>query len=217
MVWARALYSDLWKLYSKKQTLLHCLSNCEVALQLHIVTTGHTTESWVWSGNWLHHTYLVHIRQRLTCMMRNIIFLPTLYQLTSALMYIVLCSDVKKRLYFLELTICFETGFHEAVERKKGCYADLVEGGTEKRLLCTDPSRTDWKQGNHPWQQFRESMRLPQTHLTAPMAGFSDWHSRVATIEESHQIWCEQNHSEWCTLSSIFHLLCYNMMLTYIN
>ena len=36
-------------------------------------------------------------------------------------------SDAKKRMYFIEVTICFETGFDEAAERKKRHYTDLEE------------------------------------------------------------------------------------------
>ena len=93
----------------------------------------------------------------------------------------------------MELTVCFETGFDEAADRKQRRYLDLLEDAKAKgyrsqfipiqmgsRGIIDEQGFDDFKSYLKPippgeWKTFLEDMV-------------------TVTIQESHRIWCDRNH-----------------------
>ena len=119
--WYGGLHLGICKLCGHKQTLLY---NVEVSLQLRRYNRRHNQVLVVitaMANSHLLDTY------RLTADLSDTYNFPSHITPTNLRPDLVLWSDMKKRLYIVELTICFETSFDEAADRKRRHYADLVE------------------------------------------------------------------------------------------
>lgn len=136
-------------------------------------------------------------------------YLPETYQITADLMDtysfpshitptnlrpdLVLWSDVKRRLYIAELTICFETGFEEAAERKRARYTDIAEEAQRQGYNTHILPLQVGSRGviDNSLESLRSCLKpVPQRKWQAFLIDIA-----VVTINESHRIWCERNHS----------------------
>ena len=100
---------------------------------------------------------------------------------------------MKKRLYIEELTTCFETGFDEAAERKRRRYTDLAEDAQRQGYHTQILPIEDGSRGviDDSLEGLRDCLKsIPLRNWQAFLAEVV-----VTTIEESHQIWCERNHT----------------------
>ena len=182
--WYNGLHSGLCKLCGNKQTLLHILNNCEVALRLRRYNKRHDRildlinlpATFHFTVDLTDHTY------RFPCHITITTLRPDL----------VLWSDSSRQLYIVELTICYETGFTEAAERKMRRYLDMAEDAQRQgyhakiipiqmgsRGVVQDTGLEELRGCLKPISQ-----RTWQAFLTKLAS---------ATIEESHRIWCDRN------------------------
>jgi hypothetical protein len=188
--WYGGLHSGLCKLCGKKQTFLHVLNNCEVALKLRRYNQRHdrvldqiTKIAQTHLPDTYYITYLSEDRYHFPSHITPINLCPDL----------VLWSDVKRRLYIVELTICFESGYKEAAARKRRCYIDLQEEaqreGYHTQILPIQIGSRGVIPDNS-LEVFRHSLKpIKQTTWQAFLTEIV-----ITTIEESHRIWCDRNH-----------------------
>ena len=106
---------------------------------------------------------------------------------------IVCWDDVLRKIVLIELTICFETSFLHAAERKSVKYEDLVararSSGYSGRLITLQVgSRGIIDQvGFHHLQQ---EFNIPKNQYIQLLHRIS-----LLVIEESYKIWCQRNYS----------------------
>ena len=132
-LWGRGVPSGC-PLCGQKQTLLHILNHCPVALELMRFNHRHDAVLIVISEL---------VRANLTPSQEMIADLPgSTYQYpqhiscTDARPDIVVWDDISKNVYLIELTVCFETNFEVARERKVSRYTDLVEEAEQHGYKC---------------------------------------------------------------------------------
>ena len=116
--------SEHCKLCGKKQTLLHVLNHCQVALHLRRYNKRHDKVLSIIAE--LVKSFLPPDSRFTTDLSEDSYNFPTHIVPTSLRPDLVLWSDTRKLLYLIELTICFETGFEEAVGRKASRYSELA-------------------------------------------------------------------------------------------
>ena len=132
--WYRRSCTDQCKLCGKKQTLLHVLNNCEVALNLCCYNTRHdyilllivTAAQAYGSASY----------QLAADLPEDQYHFPSHITPTDLLPDIVLWSDSQQTLNIIELTVCYETEFEDAADQKTRWYADLVEEVRKQDYCC---------------------------------------------------------------------------------
>ena len=122
--------SDKCKLCERKQTLIHVLNDCPIALKLRRYNHRHDSVL----------TKIVEFVE--TCSLENTTIIYDLpdnpYQFpphistTDLRPDIVIWSNSTKELTIVELTVCFETSFNEAISRKTLKYINLMEEAQTK-------------------------------------------------------------------------------------
>ena len=112
----RAL-DDSCRLCGKRQTLCHILNHCDVALRRynHRHDTILSMMASFFSSN----------RQQITVDLDASYHIPSHIASTDLRPDIVMWSDLKKTVLLIELTVCFETNYAEARERKRNKYYSL--------------------------------------------------------------------------------------------
>ena len=188
--WRKGAVLDHCKLCSKKQTLLHVLNNCEKALQLRRYNTRHDR---ILSD-------IADLAQK---------YLPDEYHLTVDLgeasyqfpLHIVptnlrpdlvMWSDVHRTLHLVELTVCFESGFDEAAERKVNRYSELA------KEACAYGYHTTVLPIQIGSRGVLEETGLEGLRAFLQPFSSRDWKAFLikltcTTIEESYKIWCSRN------------------------
>ena len=108
-----------------------CINNCQVALWLRRYNRRHDCVLELiikLAQSYLPHSYELmadlHVKE-------DWYHFPSHISATSLHPDLVLWSDTLHRL-LVELTVCFETGFEEAADRKQRCYLDLLEDAKAK-------------------------------------------------------------------------------------
>ena len=137
--------NDRCRLCGKQQTLSHVLNHCEVALKLRRYNHRHdailsTIASFLSS-------HLLPSYQ-MTIDIDSSYHFPRHIAATDLRPDIVMWSDAKKEVIFTELTVCYETNFGDAHERKMRKYLGLAEGGRGKGVSCNNCSSTGWQPGD---------------------------------------------------------------------
>ena len=190
--WRKGKVESGCKLCGEKQTLLHILNHCEVALQLRRYNKRHDEVLSIISELTASHLPACH---HLTTDLSGVEYqFPIHIVPTNLRPDLVIWSDAQKSLNLIELTICFESGFLNAATRKLNRYAELAsaaqavgyktsvvpiqigslgvleESGLDSFRKCLTPIST------RKWEAF----------LTAITS---------TTIEESYKIWCARNRS----------------------
>ena len=114
--WRGCAVSEACRLCGKKQTLLHVLNGCEKVLQLHRYNQRYDRVLAVIKQLILEYMPETH---QLTTDLDDSYQFPTDFAATSLWPDIVVWSHGRRELYLAELTICYETWFAEAAERKQ--------------------------------------------------------------------------------------------------
>ena len=117
----RAL-DDSCRLCGKRQTLCHILNHCDVALKLRRYNHRHDTilsmMASFFSSN-------LQPNYQITVDLAASYHFPSHIATTDLRPDIVMWSDIKKTVLLIELTVCFETNYAEARERKSNKYLSL--------------------------------------------------------------------------------------------
>ena len=110
--WRNGAVQEQCKLCGKKQTLLHVLNNCEVALKLRRYNTRHDKILSIISE--LAQSHLPAEHHLLADCEEDQYNFPSHVVPTTLRPDLVIWSDFSKLMYIIKLTICFESGFEEA-------------------------------------------------------------------------------------------------------
>ena len=191
-VWRReAGLSSECKLCHQRQTLLHVLNNCKVALDLRRYNQRHDSILQVIVNSLQSHCPPDH---QITADLPNTNYLfPPTAASTDLRPDLVVWSDSQRVLVLAELTVCFETNFVDASRRKSDKYRDLMEtctasGYTTQTITLEVGSRGFVNHGG-----FKHLLRFfgftKQEMLTVLRAV-----SREAILQ-SHKIWTSRNRA----------------------
>ena len=184
--WRRGAITYNCKLCGHKQTILHILNHCEVALQLHRYNQRHDRVLAVIADvakSFLPDGY------HLTVDLDDSYEFSTHITPTSLQPDLVVWTDSHKTLYLVELTVCFESGFEEVPARKAAKYMELVlnarkEGfHTEVIPLQGGEQGECWRTlGLKTFEQYSN-----QFHLGSGVC------VTTTVMQESHRIWSDRN------------------------
>lgn len=117
--------SNCCKLCGQKQTLLHVLNHCQKALQLRRFNERHDRVLHV-IANFLMEHYPESFRL-IADLPNHTYHFPSAIASTDLRVDLVLWSEALKKVTLVELTVCYETNFVDAKQRKTQKYLDLVE------------------------------------------------------------------------------------------
>ena len=100
-------------------------------------------------------------------------------------------NDTARKLCLLELTVCFETSFEEAAQRKKIKYADIVEQArlshyTTKLITVEVGSRGIVNMDG--FQQLQDELNVQKRDMLKLLTVVAK-----TAIVQSHKIWCKRN------------------------
>ena len=101
-------------------------------------------------------------------------------------------DDSKKKLCLIELTVCFETSFNDARERKMVRYEELHQQAQKEGYCTTLITLEVGSRGTiHNWgfSALQNELHLPNKASATMLKDICQ-----TTIAESHRIWCQQNH-----------------------
>ena len=100
-------------------------------------------------------------------------------------------DDTKKKLSLVELTICFETSFDGAAERKQAKYVELQQRAQDKGFKAILITVEVGSRGiiNNPGFKLKKELRLSEREVSTMVKDIS-----IETIMQSHQIWCQRNN-----------------------
>ena len=121
-LWGRRR-SDNCPLCEERQTLIHVLNMCPVALRTRRYNNRHDAVLQKITTTISNHLQLT---ERMTSDLSEYVF-PQLIASTTLQPDIVLWDDTKRRVLLIELTVCFETLFDNAAERKRAKYTELQQ------------------------------------------------------------------------------------------
>ena len=125
-VWRReAGLSGLCKLCNQRQTLLHALNHCQVALELRRYNQRHDNVLQTITDELQKHCPPEY--QMMADLPNTNYDFPSAAASTDLRPDLVMWSDSQQVMVLTELTVCFETNFVEASQRKKSKYQDLLE------------------------------------------------------------------------------------------
>ena len=180
------------KLCGEKQTLLHVLNHCEVALQLRRYNKRHDAVLSIISE--LAESHLPDCHQLTTDLSGVEYHFPTHIVATNLRPDLVMWSDATRSLKLIELTICFESGFLKASTRKQNRYADLVSAAQTKGYQATVIPIQIGSIG------VLEESGLDSLRKCLGPISTKEWKAFLTaitstTIDESHIIWCARNRS----------------------
>ena len=189
--WRKGSVREQCKLCGKKQTLLHVLNHCEKALNLRRYNTRHDKILGVIAET--SQTYLPE-DHHLTVDLGEAYHFPNHIVSTNLRPDMVVWSDVHRALYLIELTVCFETGFVEAAQRKRERYSDLV---IEARETGYDTSVLPIQIGSRGALEETGLEALRKLLSPVPKRAWRSFLTVLATtaIEESFKIWCVRNNT----------------------
>ena len=122
--WYGGAFSDQCKLCGRKQTLLHVLNNCEVALKLRRYNIRHDKILRIITE--LAQSHLRDGYHLTSDLGEEGYHFPSHIVPTDLRPDLVMWSDHPKKLDLFELTVCFETGFDDAARRKTMRYSELA-------------------------------------------------------------------------------------------
>ena len=187
--WRRkeGLSSDC-KLCGQRQTLLHVLNSCPRALQLRRYNERHDAVLSV-IVDFMTETILADLPA-----FQPYIFPPHITA-TDSRPDIVVWSNSLQEVWVLELTICFETGFDEAHNRKTGRYSDLMEQITE---TTWDGCLVTLEVGSRGFISLACFNNIKQQILQCSRRQWKDFLLQVAStvLKGSHKIWSMRNWSD---------------------
>ena len=190
----------LWKkrtndgcpLCHKRQTLLHVLNNCSVLLKRGCYNTRHDAVLKIIYDTISQNTSTsnYNVFADLAC---STVPFPTDIVVTAKRPDVILWNDVVQRIYLVELTVCHESNFDAADERKTARYYDLVQSLSEKRYLVKQFNLLIGSRG------FIHNANLNSlcTELRIPARTKENMCLQIikTVMEESFKIWIKRNSS----------------------
>ena len=183
---------DKCKLCERKQTLIHVLNDCPIALELghynhiHDIVLAKIDE--------FVETYWPENTKMIYDLTDNPYQFPPHIATTDLRQDIVIWSDSTKELTIVEPTVCFETSFNEAISRKTLKYIDLIEEthtkGYNAHILTLEV-------GNRGILNRDVFMSLGEL-LKTSRGVFTNFLTALArtSISQSHKIWCLRNWTD---------------------
>ena len=100
---------------------------------------------------------------------------------------IVVWDDIRKRLLLVELTVCFETMFVDAAERKRAKYEELKQRAATAGYWTLEV----WSRGivnNNGLASLRSQIAMRERHLGLLLQSLSQ-----EVVEQSYQIWYKRH------------------------
>ena len=183
----KKLDNDNCPLCGEKQTLVHILNCCKVARDGRRYNTRHDAILTEIKSTISDHTAP---SARLSADLGSYLF-PQHIVATDLRPDIVCWDDLFRRIVLVELTVCFETSFHLAAERKSAKYEDMVvrarSSGYEAQLITLQVgSRGIVDMAG--FTQLQQQFHLPKHTFNLLLQRISQ-----LAIEESFKIWCRRN------------------------
>ena len=178
---------DVCPLCGNRQTLIHVLNICPVALQARRYNQRHDAVLRKIAA-----TVSTHLlpTETLTSDLFDYQF-PHHIVPTSLRPDIVWWDDMNKKLSLLELTICFETSFDDAAECKRAKYEELQQQAQKKGYktsLITVEVGSRGIINDHGFAILKKELCLSDGAASTMMKDIS-----IETISQSHRIWCQRN------------------------
>ena len=187
--------TDACPLCGERQTLIHVLNNCRVALDLHRYNPRHDSVLNILADT---------IKEKLPTSIHFSADLDSDYNFpqhitpTDLRLDIVWWDDEKKVLRILEITIPFETTLNDAAERKETRYEELVQSAQQAgytiALITIEvgargvPHMTGFQMLKHELllTKIEFSLLLYQVSRKAIEGSFRTWGSRNKTMTSTH-------------------------------
>ena len=178
------------KLCGNTQTLVHVLNSCQVALNLRRYNSRHDailTKIATFAKFHLPNTFKI-----LSDLPGTSYLYPPHIGTTDLRPDLLIWSDEAKEINLIELTICFETAFDEAIRRKTNRYSEVreeaIRHGYQANILPIEVGSRGTVH-THGFDNF--ATKLDQV-------GKREWKTFLVNlaqtaIVESHKIWCQRN------------------------
>ncbi len=188
-LWRKRSSSNCTLCHQPSQNLIHVLNNCQEALQLHRYDVRHDQ---------ILEAIATTIREHLppsTSMSVDLsdgYTFPTHIAATDLRPDIVWCDD-KQTITLVELTVCFETSYEAAVERKEDRYRDLTSDAKRAGYSLTLITLEMGSRGLPNmvgFQKLRETLKLRTPEFTKLLLDASK-----QAILGSYKVWCSRNNS----------------------
>ena len=180
--------SDTCPLCGERQTLIHVLNCCRVARDLRRYNQRHDL---------VLEEIADAIRQKLppsagfSADLNDNYSFPLHIACTDLRPDIVWWNDDSKKLWMVELTVPFETGFQDAAERKETSYEDLVhrakQAGYNTHLITIEVGARGVPH-MAGFCRLKQELRLTRTEFSSLLS-----HVSHKAIEGSFSIWCSRN------------------------
>ena len=190
--WRGKSVTDKCRLCNERQSLLHVLNNCSIALHLRRYNHRHDRALEVIAE--LMKSYLPDSFQCTVDLQGSVYNFPHNIIPTNLRPDIVIWSEKKKEIHLIELTIAFETGFKEAQQRKSTKYADLITDASGAGYKASVVTLQVGSRGVLDGSGFVEL----RTHLAEiSKSKWKNFQLKLIKVvmEESFKIWCMRNTS----------------------
>ena len=183
--------SDICPLcHEDSQNLIHVLNSCRVALELRRYNERHDSVLTV-----LYDTIAKHLPATSSCTvdLANQYSFPSHIVPTDLRPDIVWWDDTNKSVCLMELTVCFDTLFHEAAGRKESKYLELLStikgAGYSAKLITVEVGSRGLP--NIPgFEKLKHKLKLTNTQTSDLMVKTAE-----KAIIGSFSIWCCRNRT----------------------
>ena len=170
----------------QKQTLLHVLNNCETALHHRRYNQRHD-EVLKEIASFINVN--LKISQNMIADLSSQTYsIPSHLPCTDLRPDIIWWDEHSKRTVVVELTICFDTLFKQAAERKKRKYFDLCENNHHDVSLITLEVGSRVVIHSQGFHQVQKHLHCSKKDLRTLLVKISN-----TAIQESFKIWCTRN------------------------
>ena len=175
-------------LSQQNQTLLHVLNNCPVSRDLRRYNNCHDAVLRVIASA-VQET--ISVSTSLTVDEGDQYRFPLHIIPTDLRPDLVWWNDEERFLYLAELTVCFETNFKEAAQRKSAKYRDLVEQATHNNYSVTLLTIQMGPRGVLHYLSFQRLSTV--TGMSKQTLSHLLNNAMIAALTGSFSIWCSRN------------------------
>ena len=186
----KKVYNDDCPLCKEKQTLLHVLNHCQKALDLRRYTKRHDSVLEVIASLVKDHIPNAYVFSA-DLSSEKYSFPEHICKSDSLRPDIVIWSDLKKEVWLIELTVCFETNTENAATRKRERYFDLANNIRAKGYRCVlSPVQV----GSRGYIDIR-SFNLLREFLKVQVRSYFRFLTNISrvTLNNSYDIWKSRN------------------------
>ena len=189
VLWGRSSVSRNCKLCRQQQTLMHVLNHCPVALELRRYNHRHDAVLSVIAN--LVKVHLSPQQNLITDLPGEDYHYPPHIGSTDSRPDIVVWQDNLKIVVLMELTVCFETNFIQAQDRKKHRYTELIEEAKHRGYKA---SLMTIEVGSRGMLDVARLQKL-KSFLKVKRKKWEDFLVKLSrtAIEQSHKIWSIRN------------------------